>query len=259
MFSRGTSWYPIWPGVANDGPEDYGDDADYYEETRQVASKTFTGELTFLFKKKVDGRSGPITAYSGKITKPDGEEYEDWVSFGFKKPECEQGDHVEILTVKEKGFWQAKDVTITQKGDQGEDDPSEETPAKDSGSGKSGTRASHASSGRQASPSSSTGTKSTATSKQIHYQNSRTAALGLADLLLKHKAVPLTAAATKSGEAARFEEVTALVDKLTVKLYHDLETFRLVNDIEDAYEAPAAAEAGFDGEEGDDAGEGDDE
>lgn len=250
-------WYPLGDGTDNYGP-DYELDYEIYEETRQVASKTFTGELTFLFKKKVDGRSGPITAYSGKITKPDGEEYEDWVSFGFKKPECEQGDHVEILTVKEKGFWQAKDVTITQKGDQGEEDD-QPTPDKDSGSGKSGTRASHASSGRQASPSSSTGTKSTATSKQIHYQNSRTAALGLADLLLKHKAVPLTAAATKSGEAARFEEVTALVDKLTVKLFHDLETFRLVNDIEDAYEAPAAAEAGFDGEEGDDAGEGDDE
>jgi len=74
-------------------------------------------------------------------------------------------------------------------------------------------------------------------------------AIQLAGILLANKAVPLTSTAGKAGEAARFEEVTALVNKLTVSLNNDVATGRLVRDIEDAYEAPAAAEEGFDGEE----------
>lgn len=241
-------WFPLGHGEDNYGP-DYELDYEIYEEMNEVALKTFTGELTFMLKKKVDGRNGPITAYSAKITKPDGEEYEEWVGFGFKKPECEQGDHVVITAKQEKGFWKAVDVEVTQKAEESE----EQTPDSDSESGKSGTKGRSVQSARPES-STSTGTKSTATSKQIHYQNSRTAALALADLLLKHKAAPLSAKAGKGGEAERFEEVTALVDKLTVKLFHDLETFRLVKDIEDVYEAPPAAEPGFDGgeEESDD-------
>lgn len=205
-----------------------------------MALKTFTGELSFLLKKKIDGRNGPITAYSGKITKADGEEYEEWVGFGFKKPECEQGDSVVITAKKEKGFWKAVDVEVTAKGD------SEESTSESSDSGTEDSNE-----GSSARPAlSSSKQKGASRDQRIHYQNSRTAAIQLADLLLKHKAVPLSATAGKGGDAARNEEVVALVNKLTVILYHDLETFRLVNDIEDVYEAPAKAETGFDGEDG---------
>jgi len=211
-----------------------------------MALKTFTGDIAVLIAKKVDGRNGPITAYSAKITKPSGEEYAEWVGFGFKKPICEKGDNVKIAAKQENGYWKAVDVEITAKGeDQEAGEPEQAEPV----SGASGSKASAASSAPAVSSSSS---KKTTVDQRIGYQNSRTAALQLAGLLLANKAVPLVATAGKAGDAKRFEEVTALVDKLTVKLFHDLETFRLIADVEDAYEAPGSAESptgDFDGEE----------
>lgn len=206
-----------------------------------MALKTFTGEIAVLNGKKIDGRNGPITAYSAKIVQPNGEEYDEWVGFGFKRPECERGDSVVITAKKEKGFWKAVDVEVTAKAD--------------SESGDSGTAETPKSAASDPQASSPSKSSSNSKDQRIHYQNSRTAAIQLADLLLRNKAAPLTATAGKAGEAARYEEVTALVNKLTVVLFHDLETFRLVKDIEDVYEAPAAAEPGFDGEEEDSDGE----
>jgi hypothetical protein len=206
---------------------------------------TFTGTLVVLNRKEVQGRNGPISAWSGKVEKPDGEEYDAWVGFGFKKPPCSKGDSVVILAKKEGGFWKAVDVEVTAKADEaGEVDPEEVE------SGDSGTKAKSASSARPVS-SSSKEAPSGLKDKRIGYQNSRTAALELASILLLNKAVPLSGTAGKTGEANRFKEVTALVDKLTVKFCHDLETFRLLSDVEDAYEAPAKAEPGFDPENDD--------
>lgn len=210
-----------------------------------MALKTFIGEIAVLTARKVDGRNGPITAYSAKVIKPDGEEYDEWVGFGFKKPICEKGDSVKISAIKEKGFWKAVDVEVTEQAGQEAGEPEQAEPV----SGPSGSKDKGASSVPVASSSVS---KKTTVDQRIGYQNSRTAALQLAGLLLTNKAVPLVATAGKAGDAKRFEEVTALVDKLTVKLFHDLETFRLINDVEDAYEAPGGADSptgDFEGEE----------
>ena len=219
-----------------------------------MALKTFIGEIAVLSKRKVDGRNGPITAYSAKIVKPDGEEYDEWVGFGFKKPECEKGDSVKIAAKKENGFWKAVDVEVTAKGES--QDEAGEAEQEEQGSGDSGSKGKDASSVRAVS-SSSKEPPSGLKDKRIGYQNSRTAALELASLLLQHKAVPLAATAGKAGDAKRFEEVTALVDKLTVKFVYDLETFRLMTDVEDAYEAPGKAESPTGDADGE--GESDDE
>lgn len=208
-----------------------------------MATKTFTGEISFIHIKEGEGQRGPWKAYSAKITKEDGEEYDEWVNFGFKKPPCAKGDSVVITTVKEKGFWVAKDVEVTAKAKEVDSDE------EDSESGKTGTKGQSASSAPQA----SSGPNK---DQRIQYQHSQDMGIRLASLLLANKAVPLTATAGKAGEAARYEEVVALVNKLTVALNNDVATGRLVRDIEDAYEAPAEAEAGFDGEE---EGEEDDE
>lgn len=207
-----------------------------------MATKTFTGTLVLLNVKKGVGKRGPWKAYSGKVEKANGEEYDEWVSFGFEKPECAQGDEVVIVTKKEDGYWKAQEVTVTKAADQEEDSDD------DSESGDSGTEETPNSDESDQQESSPSKSKKRSSQTNIHYQNSRTAAIELADLLLKHKAVPLSATAGKAGEAKRFEEVTALVNKLTVIFFHDLESFRLVNDIEDVYEKPKA-EAGFDPEE----------
>jgi hypothetical protein len=199
-----------------------------------MALKTFTGEISVLFTKKVDGRNGPITAYSAKITQPNGEEYEDWVGFGFKRPDFDKGDSVVITAKKEKGFWKAVDVEVTARA------------SSDHGSSGTATTQSSGASDPQASSPSSGPNKD----HRIQYQHSQEMAIRLAELLIQTKAVPLTGTAGKAGEAARFEEVTALVRKLTVELDNDVTTGRLLADIEDSYEAPEKAEPGFDGEEG---------
>jgi hypothetical protein len=208
-----------------------------------MALKTFTGTVVFLNTKEVQGRNGPITAYSCKVAKANGEEYKEWVSLGFKRPAFKQGDEVVIACKEENGFWRAVDVEVTKEAtadEAGDQEPAERV------SGASGSKASGASSGRAASSSSSKMTPADwdLKDRKIQYQSSRNAAIELVNLLLTHKAAPLTATAGKAGDAKRFEEVTALVDKLTVKFQHDTETFRLLNDIEDAYEAPQA-EAAF--------------
>jgi hypothetical protein len=228
----------------------YMTDEFFEEEDDYMATKSFTGELVRLNSREVNGRTGPIKAWSGKVQKPDGEEYDEWVGFGFKKPPCNQGDSVVILAKKENGFWKAVDVEVTKEATAAGDE--DETASESSASGSS--RAAN-SSARPVSSSKS----SSKNSQEIHYQNSRTAAIQLADLLIRSKAAPISSADTKVGVAKRFEEVTALVNKLTVTLYHDLETFRLVKDIEDAYEAPAKADAEFDGDDGAEEGDGQDD
>lgn len=93
------------------------------------------------------------------------------------------------------------------------------------------------------------------TQQNIHYQNSRTAAIELVGLLLEHKALPMTGATTKAGTAARFEEITAAVDKQTVQFYNDLETFRLFETVADAGEIDTGADGQLPDDEGEEVGE----
>ena len=71
------------------------------------------------------------------------------------------------------------------------------------------------------------------TQQNIHYQNSRTAAIELVALLLDKDALPITGAKTAAGKAARFEEITQTVDQQTVKFFNDLESFRLFETVQD--------------------------
>lgn len=79
----------------------------------------------------------------------------------------------------------------------------------------------------------------------IVYQSSRKDALALTGLLLEHNGLPMSAAATKAGQAARYEEITAFVDKLTVEFFHDVQSGRVLREVVDAgagrEDAPAAS------------------
>jgi hypothetical protein len=217
-----------------------------------MATKTFIGEIKKLYERNVNGRHGPSTAYSAKIVGTDGVEYPEWVGFGFTKPTCEQGDSVVITAKQEKGFWKAIDVEVTDQQEPSQTSSAVPTTTQDGAkglvSGASGSTAPAKSSDPQASPTTPLRPNQ---QQNIHYQNSRTAAISLVDLLLRNQAVPLSGTTGKAGVAKRFEEIQALVNKLTVVLYHDLETHRLVKDIEDVYEheEATALPGDFDGEE----------
>jgi hypothetical protein len=64
-------------------------------------------------------------------------------------------------------------------------------------------------------------------------QHSQEMAICAAGVLLTHNALPMSGAAFKAGEAKRFSEITAMIDKLTVKFYNDAATGRLLETVAD--------------------------
>lgn len=77
--------------------------------------------------------------------------------------------------------------------------------------------------------------------RRMALSNASTRAIELAALLLDNDALPVTTAkASKAVNAKRYEEVLAYVDKLTVKLFYDAATTRLLDNIEDEGEVDLA-------------------
>lgn len=80
------------------------------------------------------------------------------------------------------------------------------------------------------------------TQQNIHYQNSRTAAIQTVETLLSHGGLPISGAKSKAGEAQRYEEITAAIDKLTVQYFNDLESFRLFETVSDSGKVNVSAD-----------------
>jgi hypothetical protein len=166
---------------------------------------TFEGFLKKLNTKTGSGRKGPWTLYSGKIAKADGSEYDEWVSFGFNKPNAVEGGYYIIETEKDsKGYEKVTSVTEAKA-------PAAAQAAQSSGGGGGNAK-----------------------SDSIHYQNARGNALLFVELAVKLDALPFIQTTGKAGQAKRFDELQALVDKLTVQFFHDTDTLRLLDSVEDA-------------------------
>ena len=85
--------------------------------------------------------------------------------------------------------------------------------------------------------------------RRITFAAARGDAVRLVTALLSEKALPMSTANTKAGVAKRYDEITAMVDKLTVKLFYDTATGRTLESIEDegklaALEAELPEDAG---------------
>lgn len=98
---------------------------------------------------------------------------------------------------------------------------------------------------------------------QIVFQSARNAAVELVATLGTLKALPVSQASTKAADAKRFDEILAIVDKLTVRFYNDTLTLRTLETVQDtgADESPAEeqVEETAEGDEfADDASAGDD-
>src|SRR5271166_3611836 len=173
------------------------------------------------------------TAYSVKIEKEDGTEYDKWISLGFDEPSIKKGDYVKITTeTNEKGYENVTEDGINKV---------KNAPAR---MGKGGDAPSSANVGGKG------------TQQSIHYQNSRNLAVAVLAVLNDKDALPLTSAKGKAGEVKRYEEIMALVDKLTVRFFYDAETLRLLTTVADE-----GKETGAEGDlpEDDDDTESDDE
>jgi hypothetical protein len=171
----------------------------------------FTGFVAKISEKTGTGRRGPWTLYSGKIEKEDGTEYDDWVSFGFDKPNVKQGDYVKITTEKDsKGYEKVQHVEQLKNA------PAKASPG-----------------GGAAVASANVGAPTGRRQESIEYQSSRKDAIQMLECLIQMDALPITSAKTKAGEAKRYEELMDLVDKLTVRYYNDVSTLRIFDTVAD--------------------------
>ena len=171
---------------------------------------TFTGKLKKLAVKTGVGKRGAWALYSGKMQKQDGSEYEEWLSFGFEKPKAEEGGWYEITAEKDdRGYFQVKAVKPIESPKAAVAPSAAAVEAVMSAGGPT-------------------------VQNYIHYQSARSNALSLVELATKLDALPLIQTKGKAGEAKRYEELTALVDKLTVQYYNDTNTLRLLGTVQDA-------------------------
>jgi len=149
----------------------------------------------------------PYTLYSLKLADENGVELEQWFGAGFDKPDVKEGDYVALMAEQnDAGYWDVKGIK-----------PLKNAPAKISAS----------------TAGQSTGGSAISTQASIHYQSSRNAAIDVIKLLVETKSLPVSGAQTKAGEAKRYEEIMALIDKLTVRFYVDTETQRILESVTD--------------------------
>jgi hypothetical protein len=166
-------------------------------------SEAITGRVAKITTKNGTGRKGPWTLYSIRLTLDNGAEYPNWVSAGFDRPKFNEGDYISaVIDTNEKGYknlsgWCAAAAPAAE---------ATAAPAKSYGEAKN---------------------------QSIHYQSARKDALQVVGLLIANAALPLSAAKTASGTAKRYDEVMALVDKLTVRYYTDTETLRVLDMVDD--------------------------
>lgn len=183
------------------------------------------GVISKMFVKQGSGRYGPWVADSLKIA-VNGVEDPYYYRLGFrekealdKAPPFSEGDVIEFSY---------KDV----------DEKSREIIK---GTGRVLGKGSHSEPPVQAAAPAATSSNST--QQNIHYQNSRTAAIELVGILLANDGLSISGNKQKAGQAMRFDEITAAVDKLTVKFFNDLETFRLFDTVQDFGEVDTSADA----------------
>lgn len=167
----------------------------------------FKGFVKKINTKEGRGKNGkPWKLYSAKLEKEDGTEYDQWISFGFSAPSVSEGDYVKLTTEKDdRGYEQVTEAKRLKNA-----------PARAAKSSSDGV-----------------GTETGSRQSHIHYQSSRKDAIAVLTLLQTQDALPLSNAKTKAGEAKRYEEIMALVDKLTVRFYGDVETLRVLKSVAD--------------------------
>lgn len=173
---------------------------------------TFKGFIAKIGIKEGRSGRGPWKLYSIKLEDENGVENDKWLSAGFDKPKANEGDYVVIEAEEnDKGYLNVKSLKVQKN-----------PPAQVSKSAPQGTRTAPAN------------VKGSTTQTSIHYQSARKDAIEVLKLLQSQDALPISSAKTKAGEAKRFEELMALVDKLTVQFFFDAETHRLLDTVADA-------------------------
>ena len=215
-------------------------------------SKKLTGFVAKLNTKKGTSRKGkPYTLYSMRLTDKTGEEIDAWFQCAFDKPDCQEGDYIQVpVTSRDDGNY---DVNV------GEIKVSKNPPANPT--------AKKAGGGGTAAPSRSKdsdlfgeigGYNTEDDIRRMSYTAARTHALEATSLLLEHGGLKLVKADTKAGFAARFDLITETIDKLTIEYFFDAAGGRKLETISDSFEGSPEGDGPLPDTEDDDFETGDD-
>lgn len=178
------------------------------------------------------GRKGGF-AYSFLLENTDGTDGP-WIGFGFESPPFKEGDYISVEADKNaKGYL----TYVKGTGQQIKNPParaSARVPAGSArGNGHSAGAAGTDDSDKNMAGGASSGNLQAAgdvadRQTQIVLQHSQEMAIAAVGVLLQHDALPMSEAKSKAGTAKRFDEVRAMIDKLTRKFYDDVVTGQLL-------------------------------
>lgn len=163
------------------------------------------------------------TVYSFLLIQNSGEET--WVTFGFdKEPPFAEGDRIAVEANKDQnGYLNYVEGTGRIVASKADTKPAASQSTATTEATSTGTpQRGNASGGydeRQ---------------RQIVWQHSQEMAIAAVGLLLQHDGLPMSVAKTKAAQSQRFEEITAAIDKQTVKFYNDVITGRVLEHVADA-------------------------
>ncbi len=202
----------------------------------------YEGFVAKINTKSGNGKRGPWTLYTVKVEKADGTEYPDWVRLGFDEPPIKEGDYVSFEVETDDGGVKRYVKNTLRKP---KNAPARKAKQSAQNGGNGGSRGGYkGGNGGGGNRFDGTGIQNQANPKDAQRMGicaSRTAAIETVALLLSANGLPLTAAKTKAGEAARFEEITAAIDKLTVRYYGDTTSDRLLETVQDEKATEAKA------------------
>lgn len=194
---------------------------------------TVEGFVEKLFVKEGTSARGKWVAYSIKLQRASGEVDPRFYQFGFTKPGFGEGDFIrfeaEIKDDKAAKF-------IEGSGSKPKNPPAKPAaPQQPSAGGRPGGGGGF----KQRPPVESKlfgriGQNSTEDDiRRICYSNARSAALEAVAVLLANDGLVTSTAKTKGGEAKRYDEIVAAIDKLTVKYFFDAAGGRLLTSVAD--------------------------
>lgn len=180
----------------------------------------YRGFVKRINMKEGKGKKPPYRAwkaFSCKIEKDDGTEYDEWLSLGFEEPTFKQGDYVKMTAEKDNaGYFKVDPDSVQIK---------KNAPARSGGSGE--TKSDVPSSGGSGS------SRGNYSKGGVDWNSAVARSIELVNVLLTHDALPISAQKGKAAEAKRFEEILAAVDKLSVKFYNDVISLRLLETVAD--------------------------
>lgn len=194
------------------------------------------GFVAKLATKSGQTARGPWTAYSAKIMDKDGNELPKWFQFGFDAPSFKEGDYIRFKAEDKDANAMTADPNSVQVA---KNPPAR--PAQQSGGG--GRRGGGGPKVTESELFGQIGGYNTEDDiRRISMTAAQERATGLLAVLAANDGLPMVKSKGAANVTKRYEALLAIHDKLTVKLFHDAVSGRLLESVSDEGEINLAGD-----------------